>query len=213
MVKSADRLDRLEARSFEGRYRAASTAAAAREALDLHGPGLFGFLLGVLEDSEEARIIYADVSQRIGREIGWYQGRCSLRAWVYGLGRRELRDRRLRIRCTRELCGTYISEKPAPADLEGAIAAIRVTLSEEDREFLILRVDRGFSWQELAFTSLGVHAPEAALDAEIRALRGRVAEICERIGRIAASARDHGPGDPYAAFRRRQRRGEDHKQS
>lgn len=189
MGKSSDWLDIIDAPSFEDRPWAAPPTVAAREALQLFGPGLFGFLVGALEEPEVARVVYADVCQRVTSEIGRYGGRCSLRAWVYGLGRRELRDLRLRRRRTRALPGELFPE--APRDLEGTIAAIKVTLSEEDREFLILRVDRGFSWREIAFTSLGEQAPDAALDAEVGVLRTRVTAICERIGRIAASSRAH----------------------
>jgi DNA-directed RNA polymerase specialized sigma24 family protein len=179
------RLDSLGAPSFEDRRR---TKPTARETLDLHGPGLFGFLIGALGNRELARVVYADVSQRVASEIERFEGRCSLRAWIYGLGRRELRDRRLRRQRPPENPAGSDAE---PQDLEEAVAAIRTTLSEEDREFLILRVDRGFSWKEIAFTTLGEQAPSAVLDQEVVLLRGRVTAICEQIGRIAASSRSY----------------------
>jgi DNA-directed RNA polymerase specialized sigma24 family protein len=159
--------------------------AAARVALETQGAGLFGFLIGVIDDIEQARVVYADVCQRVAGEIRAFRGRSSFRAWLYGLARRELRDRRLR-RQRGTVWGTVATDpiealarptRPVPQHP-------RATLTEEERELLILRNDRGFSWEELAFTGLEEHVEPALLTHESRLIKARVEAIFERIEQV-----------------------------
>jgi hypothetical protein len=166
---------------------------AAQAALEPHGAGLFGFFITALDDRGSAREAYAALRQHVANEIGDFEGRCSLRAWLYGMARRELKDRRARKPRGR---GANVSTlmRVRTEDLHSAVATIRRTLTEEERELFILKVDRGFDWLELAFTSLGEHAEPASLAAEARNLRRRVEVICARVERLAAGYRFCSPG-------------------
>jgi DNA-directed RNA polymerase specialized sigma24 family protein len=169
----------------------AARSPAVRAALETHGAELFGFFIAALEEFELAREAYVAVRQHVANELGEFQGRCSLRAWLYGLARRELKDRRLRKprgRSDRPATVSRLARTPMD-DLSAAIAAIRRTLTDEDRELFILKVDRGFDWLELAFTSLGERAEPASLAAEARELQVRVGAISARVERLAAGYR------------------------
>jgi RNA polymerase sigma-70 factor (ECF subfamily) len=60
-------------------------------------------------------------------------------------------------------------------------ARLRRTLSPEDRDLLVLRLDRGLDWRAIAVTQLGENAPEHALMVEAEKLRRRLSEIRVRV--------------------------------
>jgi len=165
-------------------------AEATRAAILAHGAGIFGFLVGVLDDLELAGAIYGRVCRQIATEIEAFDGRSSLRAWLYGLGRRELKDRRLRRQGAAGGRGRVetapIVTTSRPAGLTGAIATLRGSLSEEERELLILRIDRGFNWEELAHSGLEGRTSPAAVTDEVRRLKVRLEALFERVEAVAS---------------------------
>jgi DNA-directed RNA polymerase specialized sigma24 family protein len=171
------------------RLSAGDIAGAVRVAIETHGAELFGFLIGVLENEELARVVYADVCQRAASEIDSFGRQCSLRIWLYALSRRELRDRRLRRKRAPEDTGRQVgasadTDSRRPAGLTGAIDAVRRALSEEERELLILRIDRGFELDDLAMTEIGPDAAPFARASEREVLRARLDELLERVERL-----------------------------
>jgi DNA-directed RNA polymerase specialized sigma24 family protein len=167
----------------------------ARAVLYTYGSEVFGFLVGVLDDSDVAGVVYADVCQRVATEIESVRSDLALRTWFYALARRELRDRRMRARRSNTLSpverGLPNSESKRPAALTSVVDAIRKTLTEEELELLILRLDRHFDWFELARTEPGENAPQISLSRLSQRLRARVDELLKRIGR---EARQHVQG-------------------
>jgi RNA polymerase sigma-70 factor (ECF subfamily) len=161
------------------------SSEAARLALEEYGAELFGFLIGTLDDVDRARIVYAEVRRQVESRIAEFSWRCPLRVWLYALARTELRARRRR-RPQRAASApgprTVVALPPREGDGTGGDASLlRETLPEQDREILILRVDRGLDWRELAWTTLGDRASSDALGAEARSLRARVSEIHDAI--------------------------------
>jgi RNA polymerase sigma-70 factor, ECF subfamily len=168
--------------------------SAARQALYAYGAELFGFLIGVLDDVALARHVYADFGQRVGTEIEAFRWRCTLRTWLYGLARRELRDRRLRRHRTPALRSgsdpaVSLSVSRRRPELRSAISAIRRALTEEEREILILHVDRRFEWEELATTGLDEGASRSELATESQRLQARMAAVLERVESVAVEHR------------------------
>lgn len=160
--------------------REGDTQAGVRATLALHGPELFGFLCAVLDDRETATRVYADVVHRITTELGELRWRCSLRTWTYWIARRELQDRRRRGAPAQPGVGEAdpeVTESNRPA----GTLRLRGNLAEEDREILILRVDRGLGWNELAMTALGQEASKEALEREAGKLRRQVDRIVSEI--------------------------------
>jgi DNA-directed RNA polymerase specialized sigma24 family protein len=151
--------------------------------IDRYGPELFGFLVGVLGQLEASETAYAHATLQIASELAEFRWRCSLRAWTYWIARRELADRRRR-------GGTRQSpsvKSPDPVTTESnrpvGVSLLRRSLREEDRELLILCVDRRLDWRELAITALGEDAPLDLLDRESHRLRSRVDEVLRDIRR------------------------------
>jgi DNA-directed RNA polymerase specialized sigma24 family protein len=173
---------------------AEGVAGAAAATLALYGSELFGFLVGVLDDERGAVAVYAALRERIARslpEFGWSH---PLRTWTYQMARRELALRRavgggeaLALRAPPSVPPrdptTTISCRPR--GLRSPIATLRAALTDEDRELLILRLDRGFDWQALARTSLDEAAPPAHVEREAARLRARLHVIRGVLARAA----------------------------
>jgi DNA-directed RNA polymerase specialized sigma24 family protein len=167
---------------------------AARAALTAHGAELFGFLIGVLDDTAAARILYAKVGERVVGELGAFRWRCPLRTWLYAVARRALRDHRQPAAREGERGATgasysAVSVSRCRARAPRTILRIRRSLSEEERELLILRIDRHLDWDDLALTTLGEHAASDAVAAESLRTRERMRDILERLEIVAVEQR------------------------
>ncbi len=166
---------------------------AVRATLRFYGPELYGFLVGVLDDAARAESVYADVQTRLETEIGGFVGRCTLRTWLYVLTRRELRDRRRQGRATTASRRPLLSAERS-ISAANAISDLRTGLTEEERELLILRVDRRFSWLDVALTELGDRETDRyQLAATTRAVRARVEAVIARLRRVAAEEMNDPP--------------------
>jgi DNA-directed RNA polymerase specialized sigma24 family protein len=161
----------------------ASTAASVL--LDKLGADVFGFLVGVLGDTRRARAAYAGLVARVTAELPAFRGKCSSRVWLYSLARRELDDRRTRAKRA-EPTRSGDTGVWRQAGMLAVIGAVRRALSEEERELLILRVDRLLDWQSLAITQLGEAAARAAIAREANTLRRRLDTLLERIESLTA---------------------------
>ena len=134
-----------------------ATTVALREL----GPEILGFLSGVLgnDDGDEA---FSRLSVRLWQSLKGFEGRCSLRTWTYVLARQEIGRFRRDVR-------KHVDGRVALSELEEVLADVRSRtrstlaaerrrmfkklrdeLPIEDRTLLILRVDRGLRWDEIA---------------------------------------------------------------
>lgn len=166
------------------RVRALVWRGEASAAVDLAfaelGAEVFGFLIGVVGDVDRARMLYAEVRRRAEGAMPSFGWECSVRVWAYGLARAELRARRRRRSSSARSSAPAGKVIPLPASrprLPRAVASMRAALPEEDREILILRLDRALEWKDVARTGLGAAADDSAIDAEVQRLRGRLAAI------------------------------------
>ena len=135
-----------------------ATTLALREL----GPELLGFLSGVLGNDDDADEVFSAWSERLWRSLSGFEGRCSLRTWIYVLARRELGRFRHGVR-RHEAGRVPISElqevladvrtktrSTLAANRRNTLIRLRDELPIEDRMLLILRVDRNLSWDEIA---------------------------------------------------------------
>jgi RNA polymerase sigma-70 factor (ECF subfamily) len=179
--------------------RAGDVVRATTEALNAYGAELFGFVVGVLDDYDAARDVYAAISERVWRALAEFSWRCSLRTWVYTIARNELARHHERAGRQRAR-NVPLSAVPSPAvrartttrpfvrtTLRAAFSELRRELSAEDRELLVLRVDRGMAWRDLALTFLGEGAEEGDVLRESTRLRKRLQLVKEKLTRAAAS--------------------------
>jgi DNA-directed RNA polymerase specialized sigma24 family protein len=167
---------------------------AVRLSMDSLGPEIFGFLVAVLGDADVSAKVYADVGQRIASELAEFRWKCPLRTWMYWIACRELQDRRRR----KGPNATSVVATPDPVDTNSSrptgAAQLRRNLSEEDRELLILRVDRRFDLSEVAVARLGESASPDAVARESQSLRRRMDKIVEEIHQVAVRNQLRHPG-------------------
>jgi RNA polymerase sigma-70 factor (ECF subfamily) len=188
----------------EATVRAALKGDDARRGVDetvaLYGAEVFGFVSGVIDDPTAARNIYLRFAERLWRHLGLFRWHCSLRTWCYALARLEIA--RHRAEAPRPSVPDSSPGSPGRAHgvdslgawttggptLRGGIDLLRAELAPEEREILILRVDRGFSWREVALTTMD-EAPEGDIQRESERLAVRFAAIK---GALAKAAAAHG---------------------
>lgn len=163
---------------------------AATLAIRGFGAEIFGFLVAFHRDQEDAAEVFAAFSERLWRDLRTFRGDSSFRTWAYVLARhaslnyrREARRREKRQRPLSEgselaaIVALVRSETASylRTERQSRFAALRASLPPADRALLVLRVDRGLAWNELARVLHEGDAPlgEAELTCEAARLRKR----------------------------------------
>lgn len=137
---------------------------AATLAIRAYGPEIFGFLMSMHRGSTDASDIFATFSEDLWRGLPRFAWHCSFRTWAYTIARnashRHLKNRRRRAQGQVPLsasgaAGLALVVRTATlsylqTDHKDRFAALRESLPAEDQMLLILRVDRGLAWDELA---------------------------------------------------------------
>ena len=195
---------------------------AVELAVALYGAEVFGFVSGVMDDPTAARDAYVRFVERLWRSVGRFRWHCSLRTFCYGLARREITRRRAEVArpsSVRSSSGPSRGPRSQGSDLDSlrawttgratlraGIDILRSELAPEDREILVLRVDRRLSWRDVALTTLD-DVSEGDIQRESDRLALRFVAIKEQLARAAAAhgitprsehsdgnneARDHG---------------------
>jgi hypothetical protein len=162
---------------------------AASELLGALAADVYGFMTAAAADAHAARAAYGRFAASLPGELAAFHWRCGLRTFVYFLARRELaREREQAARPTIDAAAlpTPAREAPAPPSSSSDLAlALRRRLAAEDRELLVLHVDRGLDWHELALTSLGEDAVGAQLAGEADRLARRFVALRRHIARAS----------------------------
>jgi RNA polymerase sigma-70 factor, ECF subfamily len=177
----AERLDRGDAQG------------AITAALDGYGPELYGYLRAVLHDEALAEDVFAEVCERVWRGLPGFRRECSFRTWAYQVARNEAvraaadpfarRGRRLATTEASALAAAVASRTPLHerTAAKDGLARLRARLTPDEQTLLILRVDRGLAWTEVAHVLAEDGSPVAAA-----ALRKRFERLIERLRVMAA---------------------------
>jgi eukaryotic-like serine/threonine-protein kinase len=154
-------------------------ASATTAALKQFGPEVLRHLAGSLGDAGLADDAFSDFYARLWVSLPGFQWRCSFRTWAFVLARRAAADvRRAEHRTRRHRKPLTNSQISAVAEqirtetlpllrteARSALARLRDELPHDDKMLLILRIDRGLAWDELARVFLEKDTPG---DEEIR---------------------------------------------
>jgi RNA polymerase sigma-70 factor, ECF subfamily len=179
--------------AVHGRWKAGDVDGAAAHALRHYGAEVFGYLLAVHRDEDDARDVFSVVCERFWRTLPRFEWRASLRTYLYVLARsqsaRHRRDearRRARLEPLSEADAVPAEVREATrsclrSDGPRSITRLRDALQPDDRELLVLRVDRGLAWPCLARVFLGDEADEAAVEREAARLRKRFQLLRRRL--------------------------------
>lgn len=178
--------EQLDARQLE---------EAAQIALTGYGPEILAYLARAMGREEDASEVYAQFCEDLWRGLQGFSGGSSFRTWAYHLAR-NARNRFWKEpfrRLGRPLESGEVSRIQALArsttlvyrktEIKDSLAEIRQELSPEERELLILRVDRRMSWNEIA----GILAEGEGLAGE--ELRTSAAALRQRFKRLHTKLR------------------------
>ncbi|MBI1944429.1 MAG: sigma-70 family RNA polymerase sigma factor [Deltaproteobacteria bacterium] len=170
-------------------------------AIERFGDEVGGFLAARLLDADRTADAFALFAEDLWRGLPAFRGEASLRTWLYVVARRAaIRVVRERARAARDV---PLSQAGAvdrmAAELRSAttrwrrtevkdrLHALRARLTEEERELLVLRVDRGLSWSDIAAALEDGDEDDATRKRRPAALRKRFERIKERIKELAAA--------------------------
>jgi len=184
-------------------FDSADFAAAASEALRGYGPEIFGFLVSMHQSPDDASEVFATFSEDLWRGLPKFGWGCTFRTWAYTIARnasnRFLLGRHRRGKGQVPITGlsaeiavemrsatvTYLK-----TESKDRFAALRESLPVEDQTLLILRVDRGLAWDELARIMLGEEPVPSAddLKRESARLRKRFQFVKEKLLELGRAA-------------------------
>jgi RNA polymerase sigma-70 factor (ECF subfamily) len=173
---------------------AGDLAGAATEGIRGLGPQVLAYLLSLLRDEAIAADVFSAFCEDVWRGIGTFRRDASFRTWAYTLAwhaaARSLRDpfRRRASRLATDDAEKLAAEVRSTTALhlressKDALAAMREALDPEDQTLLVLRIDREFSWAEIARVLGGEeHAPSEAM------LRKRFERLKDKLREEAAA--------------------------
>ncbi|HEY0481713.1 MAG TPA: RNA polymerase sigma factor [Kofleriaceae bacterium] len=185
-------------------WQAGDASGAITVVLEAYGGEILGWLVGVLRNTDDAGDVFSAFCERLWATFSSFSWRCSIRTWAYTIARRVAIDhQRAEARRARRLVPLSVSpevaqvaERVRTTTLPGlktanrqAIAQLRDRLPPQDRMLLVLRVDRGLGWDDLARVFLERPEPTAAeVKREAARLRKRFQLIKQRLLQLGRSA-------------------------
>jgi len=180
-------IDRLIAeRDFSG---------AASAIMRGYGPAILGYLAALARDEDRADDAFSQFSEDLWRGLPDFRGDASVRTWLYALAwhawlrnERDAYQRHRRPFLTDEMSRLAAEVRSTTAlhlksEAKNALAALREQLSPEERSLLVLRIDRGLSWSEVASV---MSTPEEALDPQTVAKRFQ--RVKDKLRKLAEEA-------------------------
>ena len=171
---------------------AGDVSGAATEALRGLGPQVLGYLTAVLRDDDDAHDVFSQFAEDLWRGLPGFRRECAVRTWAFRLAwhaaarhaRDPYRRRHRPILSTeaskiaaevRSTMSTY-----APGGRADKLSKLRETLDPEEQTLLILRVDKGMPWEDVAeVMRADGETPSPA------ALRKRFERLKDKLGRLA----------------------------
>jgi RNA polymerase sigma-70 factor (ECF subfamily) len=174
---------------------------AATLAIRCYGPELFGFLVAMHRNEADAGESFSEVTELMWRNLPRFAWRSTLRTWAYTIARNVLGSR---WRSARRRAHRFVGDSALEAlsyrvrtetqaylrtEKKTRLQALRDTLPEEDRLILVLRVDRGLEWVELARVLREDHGgrqvSEVSLEREAVRLRKRFQLVKAKLRALA----------------------------
>lgn len=158
--------------------------------IESYGPEVLRFLMGRLRSESDAWEVFSVFCEDLWRGLPGFAWRSTARAWAYAVARHAQHrflasphrraERNLELPGSRDLSDAIdrirtSTELYRRTDVKDRFRQLRERLDEEDQLILILKVDRGLSWLEIA-SALGpleAEPSDADLKREAARLRKR----------------------------------------
>lgn len=154
----------LAERAIRAACQDADFERAATLLVRTYGSEIMGFLAATVRQPEDAADVFSTFGELVWKSLSRFEWRSSARTWAYVLARRAAVDhfRAERRRGAEGPLGeashlsraiVEVRSQTAPylrTDVKDRFQLLRHRLPEEDQMVLILRVDRGLSWTDVA---------------------------------------------------------------
>jgi RNA polymerase sigma-70 factor (ECF subfamily) len=174
--------------------------AAAARAFEEFGPSILSFLGARMRSDVATQDVFSMFAEDLWRGLPGFDFRCSMRTWLYLLARNAAN----RYAVTPH--NRQARHVPAEPFVEGLVAHVRTTtqvhfqteiknqvralrerLDEDDQTLLILHVDRGLPFRELAQVLRGDLLQGTELTREMAKLRKRFERVKTQLRELARS--------------------------
>jgi len=180
----------IQALCETGAYAEATTSALRR-----YGIELLGFLRAIARDDDLAAEAFAELGEDVWKGLPRFRWDASRRSWLYTLARNALgqlrrdprrrAERNLPLSIAPEMAAVVrtVTREIQRTAVKDELRVLREQLDPEEHELVLLRLDRGLSWKDIA-RILGPSSDEQ-LDARAAALRKRFERAKRRLKKLA----------------------------
>lgn len=183
--------------------------SAASLAIRAYGTEIFELLAALHRNDNDAAEVFSMFAEKLWRSLASFRWDASFRTWAYTIARTASLDfRRAEKRRAQRIAplpdGSMLSGIEAEVrtvtqsylrtDRRNRFAELRAELSPDDQELLMLRVDRGLAWDELAMvladeeeqplTASAKKRVAARLRKRFQLLKDRLRELGRREGLV-----------------------------
>ena len=171
-----------------GDYGEATTAA-----LRMYGLELLGFLRALAQGDDLASEAFAELGEDVWRGLPRFRWESSLRSWLYSLARNALAqlrrdprrklERNLPLSLAPDVANVVrtVTLESQRTEVKDEFRVLREQLDPQEHEILLLRLDRGLAWKDIAQILGGADN----VDARAAALRKRFERAKERLRKLA----------------------------
>ena len=186
---------RAELEAAVGRHlESGELAAAATAAIRGYGPEILGYLAAVLRDDDAAADAFSRFAEDLWKGLPGFRRKSSMRTWAYRVAWNAAQDtiadafrRRGRRLTTGEMSRLAASVRSTSAEFladaaKARLQAMRANLKPEEQTLLILRVNRGLSWNEVG----------EVLSTDSAAVRKRYERLKDKLRKMARDERQAG---------------------
>lgn len=180
------------ARLLETRDLAAVAAAVMRG----YGPEILAYLTALARDEDRADDAFAQFSEDLWRGLPGFRGDASIRTWLYTLAwhawLRQDRDafrRRAHPLLSEEMSRLAAEVRSTTAfhlksEAKDAVASLRKQLSPAEQSLLVLRIDRGLTWAQVAsvMSTPDEHLDPATVAKRFQRVKEKIRELARQAG-------------------------------
>jgi RNA polymerase sigma-70 factor, ECF subfamily len=177
-----------------GDFKAVTTLA-----LERYGPGILGAQIAQLQSPSDASEAFSLFAEDLWKGMAGFRWRCTLRAWAYRIAHNAAvrwvtdHERSPDRNVPMDQGGVFelaerirsSTEVHLRTEVKSEIRRLREALSPEDQRILILRIDRGLKWSEIAAVLADADLTDDGLDRETARLRQRLRLATKELRRLA----------------------------
>lgn len=177
-------------------------AGAATTAIRGFGPEIYGFLVGFHRTEQDAADVFSTVTERLWRGLPAFDWACSFRTWAYTIARNasSTHQEDAQRRAREHVPLSEVSEVSRLAEqvrtetathlrteTKSRVAALRESLTADERLLLSLRVDRELDWNDLVrvLHDGGEPLADDAIRRESAKMRQRFQSLKAKLGELA----------------------------